>query len=165
MAIRTSVEIDAPRDLVFEIITDYGSESKLRTVPKLKAQRVIEHHDNVFVCENEWEVNGKTLQQVRRYSLFPPDRIEEEVLDAPGPVRVRTTITLTELPGERTLMTHEDEYTFKGIWKLFGWLFTGQFARMARESLDEQKLTIEAEIIEEDVEEDVEPRGEVSPSS
>lgn len=165
MAIRTSVEIDAPRDLVFEIITDYGSESKLRTVPKLKAQRVIERRDNVFVCENEWEVDGKALRQVRRYSLFPPDRIEEEVLDAPGPARVRTTITLTELPGERTLMTHEDEYSFTGLWKLVGWLFVGQFARLARQSLDEQRLTIEAEIVEEDVEDEAEPSNEVSPST
>ena len=157
MAIRTSVEIDAPRDLVFEIITAYGSDSKLRTVPHLKAQRVLERHGNVVVCENQWEVNGRTLRQVRRYSLFPPDRIEEELLEAPGPVRVRTTITLTELPGERTLMTHEDEYTFKGLWKLVGWLLRAQFARMARQSLDEQKVAIEAEIVEEEGEDEASP--------
>ncbi|MBI2942473.1 MAG: SRPBCC family protein [Chloroflexi bacterium] len=150
MGIQTSVVIDGPRDLVFEILTDYGSASKLRTSSHLKAQRVLQRTGNVVLCENEFEANGKLHRQVRRYSLFPPDRIEDEVVETPGPVRVRTTITLEETADGTTLMTHDDEYTLSGIYWLFGWALRGQFRRVAEDALAGMKTRIEAELVDED---------------
>lgn len=146
MLVEASILIDAPRDEVFALLTEYGSEARLRISPNLRQQKVIEHQGNVVVCENTWEQKGRSIRQTRRYVLFPPDRIEEEVVGATkGMLRVTTRL---EAEGDQTQLTLISEYRLAGLWRLL----EGTAAKTMQDS-DEQLLERLKERIEAEFEE------------
>ena len=150
MLVEASTLIDAPSDDVFDILTEYGQPTRLRINPSLKSQTVVERQDNVVVCDNEWERDGKRIQQRRRYVLFPKERIEEEVVGAStGMIRV---ITQIEPEDGQTRLSLQSEYNFTGLWR-----YLGRFAEKQLREADETLLATLKERIEaefEDVEED-----------
>jgi hypothetical protein len=150
LLIEATIVIDAPRDDVFDILTEYGGPARLRINPSLKSQVVIERQGNVVLCENEWERDGKRIQQRRRYTLYPRERIEEEVVGAQnGMVRV---ITRLEPEGDQTRLTMTSEYRFSGIWRLLSKLAEAQLRQADEALLQGLKERIEAEF--EEVEEE-----------
>jgi Polyketide cyclase / dehydrase and lipid transport len=149
LLVEASILIDAPRDDVFAILTEYGGPARLRINPRLKAQTVVERDGNVFLCENEWESEGKRIVQRRRYSVFPPDRIEEEVVGAAqGLLRVTTRVEPEE---DQTRLTIVSEYRFGGLWRLLAGSVVSRLRQSDEELLAVLKTGIEAEF--EDVEE------------
>ena len=146
MLIVASVLIDAPRDDVFDILTEYGGEARLRINPSLKSQTVVEREGNVVLCENEWERDGKHIKQRRRYTLYPRERIEEEVVGVDrGMVRVITTL---EPEGDQTRLTLTSEYRFGGLWRILSKLAESQLRQGDETLLETLKERIEAEFEE-----------------
>lgn len=146
MLVEASIVIDAPAEDVFAILTEYGGDVRRRINPQLKAQTVVERMGNVVVCDNEWDSGGRTVRQRRRYTIFPPDRIEEEVLGVDsGMVHVTTRV---ESDGDQTQLTLISDYRLGGIWR-----FLGRFAADKLREADETilatlKAGIEAEFEE-----------------
>lgn len=148
MFVEANILIDAPCDDVFDILTEYGSAARLRINPSLKSQTVIERQGNVVLCENEWERDGKRIQQRRRYTLFPKERIEEEVVGVKtGMVRV---ITRVEPEGDQTRLTIASEYQFGGIWRFLGKVAESQLRKADEALLETLREHIEAEFEEVD---------------
>lgn len=116
MLVEASILVDAPREDIFDILTEYGSETRLRINPSLKAQSVVSREANVVVCDNEWERDGKRLQQRRRYTLYPPERIEEEIVGTKtAMIRV---VTRLDPEGDQTRLTLTSEYRLGGLWRI-----------------------------------------------
>jgi hypothetical protein len=147
--VEASIVIDAPAEDVFAILIEYGSDVRRRINPRLKAQTVVERKGNVVVCDNEWDSGGRIVRQRRRYTIYPPDRIEEEVLGVDrGMVHVTTRV---DTDGDRTQLTLISDYRLGGIWRFLG-KFAADKLREADESiLAALKTGIEAEF--EDIEE------------
>jgi hypothetical protein len=144
--VEASILIDAPRDDVYDILTEYGEPVRLRINPSLKAQRVLERQGNVVLCENEWERDGRRIVQRRRYILHPPERIEEEVVGADsGLVRVMTTLVPE---GGQTRLTIVSDYQFRGLWRLIAGLLRSKLREADDELLATLKEGIEAEFEE-----------------
>jgi len=146
--VEVSTLIDAPREDIFDILTEYGGPARYRINPNLKSQTVVERDGNAVLCENEWERDGKRIQQRRRYTLYRPERIEEEVVGvAQGMVRVVTRLDPEE---DQTRLTLVSEYQFGGIWRLLGRFAEGQLRKADEEMLETLKERIEAEFEEAD---------------
>lgn len=143
MIVEASVLVDAPRDEVYAIMTEYGGPARLRINPLLKAQTVLERRANVVLCENVWEQDGKRIVQQRRYILFPPDRIEEEVVGAKeGMLRVTTRL---DEEGDQTRLTLVSDYRLGGIWRFLGGAVAGKLREQDESLLDVLKIGLEAE--------------------
>jgi hypothetical protein len=148
--VEASILVDAPRDDVYAILTEYGGPARLRINPALKAQTVLEHRENVYLCENVWEQEGKQLVQRRRYTLIPPDRIEEEVVGATeGMLRVTTTVAEER---DQTRLTMVSEYRLTGLWRLVGGTLAKKLEDQDQQLLEVLKAGLEAEF--EEVEEE-----------
>jgi hypothetical protein len=147
--VEASILIDAPRDEIFALLTEYGSPARLRINPELKVQTIVERGDHVVVCDNEWQRDGEVIRQRRRYALYPPDRIEEAVVGATrGMLRVVTTL---EPEGEQTRLTMVSEYEFGGIWRFLGRIIADKLRESDEKLLDTLKAGIEAEFVEVEV--------------
>ena len=146
MEVEASILVDAPRDDVFAILTEDGGPARLRINPRLKAQRVVEHDGAVYVCENEWEKDGRRIVQRRRYTLFPPDRIEEEVVGArDGLLRVTTRV---DAEGDQTRLTMRSEYRFGGVLGLLAGFAAEKLREEDDRLLEVLKAGLEAEFEE-----------------
>lgn len=146
--IEASIHVDAPRDDVYDILTDYGGEVRLRINPQLKVQNVLERGDNVVLCENEWERDSKRIRQQRRYRLFPKERIEEEVVGVDhGMVRV---ITSLDSEDDGTRLTVASEYHFRGFWGLVAKFAVNKLREEDELLLENLKERLEAEFEEVD---------------
>ncbi|MBI2871818.1 MAG: SRPBCC family protein [Chloroflexi bacterium] len=105
--------ISAPREEVFRLWTAYGNERKVRAFPAMQSQRVISLDGNVAVVENVFNVGGRTITDRRRYVLYPPERIEETILESPG-VWGTMEQRFEEVP-EGTRVTLVQDLHFKGF--------------------------------------------------
>ncbi len=148
MLVEVSVLIDAPKDDVFAILTDYGQEVRRRINPALKSQVVLSREGDTVLCENEWARDGKVLRQQRRYHLFPTNRIEEEVVGSTeGMIGV---ITRLDDEGDQTRLTMESTYEFRGVWRVLGRFIVDRLRQADEELLETLKTGIEAEFEEVD---------------
>ncbi len=146
MNIEVSIVIDAPRDDVFAILTDYGAPVRQRINPELRSQTVLERHGNVVVCENVWEREGRTIRQRRRYTVIPPDRIVEEALDnQTGMTRVDWTVGAH---GEQTRLIMNTTYKMPGIWNVLGRVVEPRLRQTDEELLETLRVNIEDEFEE-----------------
>jgi carbon monoxide dehydrogenase subunit G len=144
--VEASILVDAPRDEVFEILTDYGGDVRLRINPVLKSQTVLSREGNAVLCENVWERDGKTVRQQRRYRLFPPDRIEEEVVGVTDGMTL--VVTHLDSEGDQTRLTLESTYQLRGIWRFLGRYIQEKLQRDDEEFLESFKKRIEDEFVE-----------------
>lgn len=148
MLVEATILVDAPRDDVFAILTEYGSPARKRINPRLKEQRVLEHRDNTYLCENVWEQEGKQVVQQRCYRLYPPDRIEEEVVGAKnGMLRVTTSV---EPEGDQTRLTMVSEYHLGGLFRLLSGAIASKLQQQDDALLEVLKEGLEAEFEEVD---------------
>ncbi|HLZ10136.1 MAG TPA: SRPBCC family protein [Chloroflexota bacterium] len=147
--VKASIIIDAPRDEVFAIMTDYGQDVRRRISPDLKSQEVVRREDNLFVCNNVWDRGGKTFQQQRNYRVIPPDTIEEEAID--NGRRLSLIISRFEVDGDATRLTVSTDYHLTGIWRVLGRFIASKLRESDEELLAKLKTGIEAEF--EDVDE------------
>jgi len=146
--IEASIHVDAPSDDIYDILTEYGSEVRMRINPALKKQEVIERGENEVLCENEWERDGKRICQQRRYHLSPKERIDEEAIGVDhGMVRVITTLTPED---EGTRLTVISEYHFRGLWGLAAKLAANKLREEDELLLQTLKENLEAEFEEVD---------------
>ena len=143
MIVSASIIIDAPRDDVFAIMTDYGQEVRRRINPELKTQEVIQHDGNLFVCDNVWERDGKTIQQRRQYRVLAPDTIEEEAID--NGRRLSFIVSRFDEIGDSTSLTVSTDYHLTGIWRVLGRFIAGKLRESDEELLAKLKAGIEAE--------------------
>jgi hypothetical protein len=146
--IEASIVIDAPRDEVFAIMTDYGQEVRRRINPELETQEVLLRDGNLIVCENVWHRGGQKIRQRREYRVLPPDTIEEEALD--NGRRLSRIVTRFEEFGDRTRMTVSTDYHLTGIWRVLGRFFVGKLRESDEQLLAKLKAGIEAEFEEVD---------------
>jgi hypothetical protein len=147
--VEVSILIDAPRDDVFAILIEYGGEVRRRINPALQAQTVVSRDGNEVVCDNEWSRDGRTLRQRRRYRVFPPNRIEEEVVGAND--GMTSVVTTLDPEGDQTRLTLTSTYEFRGVWRYLGRFVLDRLKQSDEELLEMLKTGIEAEF--EDVEE------------
>lgn len=141
--VEASVLIDAPRDDVFAILTEYGGEARVRINPKLKAQRVLERSQSWTLCENVWETDGREIVGRRRYRVAAPGVIEEEVVAArSGLVRVTTRV---QAEGDQTRLTMVSAYRLGPVWNLLARLAIGRLRESDEQLLATLKDGIEAE--------------------
>jgi hypothetical protein len=146
--VQASILVDAPRDDVFEILTEYGGDVRRRINPVLRSQTVISRADNVVVCENLWEKDGRTVRQQRRYRLFPPTRIQEEVVGAKDGMTL--VVTRLDVEGDQTRLTLESTYELGGIWRFLGRFVQDRLRRDDEEYLESLKERLEAEFVEDE---------------
>jgi hypothetical protein len=146
--IQASIIVDAPRDGVYEILTEYGGEVRRRINPVLKSQTVLSRVDNVVVCENVWEKDGRTVRQQRKYRLLPPARIEEEVVGAKDGMTL--VVTRLDVEGDLTRLTLDSTYELRGIWRLLGRFVRDRLVRDDEEYLESLKERLEAEFVEDE---------------
>lgn len=148
MLVEVSILVDAPKDDVFAILTEYGGEARLRINPALKSQVVLSRDGNTVLCENEWSHNGKVLRQQRRYRLFPTERIEEEVVGATeGMLGV---VTRLDAEDDKTRLTMESTYQFGGVWRVLSRFILDRLRQADVELLETLKTGLEAEFEEVD---------------
>jgi hypothetical protein len=151
--VEASILVDAPRDDIFDILTEYGGEVRRRINPALTSQTVLERGSDYVLCENEWTRDGRTLRQRRRYRLCPPDRIEEEVV---GAVEGMThVVTRLELEGDQTRLMLQSTYQFRGLWRFLGRFVVDRLRQDDEEYLEGLKERLEAEFVEVDESDDV----------
>jgi hypothetical protein len=146
--VEATILVDAPRDDVFDMLTDYGGEVRRRLNPILRSQTVVARDGNEVLCDNEWTPNGKVLRQQRRYRLVPPEQIEEEVVGATqGLLRV---VMRLDAVGDQTQLTMASTYRFAGIWSLLSRFARDRLRRDDEEFLAGLKARIEDEFEEVD---------------
>jgi Polyketide cyclase / dehydrase and lipid transport len=146
--IEASIVIDAPRDEVFAIMTDYGQDVRRRINPELKSQEVILRDGNLTVCENVWERGGQTIRQRREYRVLPPDLIEEEALDKGR--RLSRIVTRFEAIEDKTRLTVSTDYRLTGVWRVLSRFVVGRLRESDEQLLAKLKAGIEAEFEEVD---------------
>jgi hypothetical protein len=135
-----SILVDAPRDDIFDILTEYGGDIRLRINPALTSQTVLERGDDIVLCENEWLRSGRTLRQRRLYRIYRPDRIE---------------VTRLEPEDDQTRITLESTYEFRGIWRFLGRFVVDRLRQDDEAYLEGLKERLEAEFVEVDDSDDV----------
>ena len=146
--ISASIIIDAPRDEVFDIMTDYGQDVRRRDSPELKSQEIVRREGNLFVCNNVWDRGGKTFQQQRNYRVIPPDTIEEEATD--NGRRLSLIVSRFDAEGDTTRLSVSTDYHLTGIWRVLGRFVASKLRESDEELLAKLKLGIEAEFEEVD---------------
>lgn len=151
MQVEVSILVDAPRDEVFALLTEYGSEARIRVSPQLRTQEVVERQGNVIVCDNLWDHEDKTIASRRRYSLSPPNRIVEDVVE--GGSGLQRVTTLLEPEEDQTRLTMISEYRLTGVFRLLAGVAKSQMEKLDQEFLEKLKAGIEAEFEEVDADE------------
>jgi len=89
----------ASKDTVWEVAEDLESyprwgDSTRKT--RMVSQRIVSREGNVVVCDVEEVVSGIRSKHRDRFTLYPKDRIEEEIIE--GRLGGRFVLTLTETP-------------------------------------------------------------------
>ncbi len=137
------VIVDAPREMVFEMLTAFGRGQ----LPGAKEKsRVMEEDGDRLVVEFTTDAIYRTYVTVEEVTLFRPDRITFKHLD--GPLESCDEVfTFKELPDGQTLWRHTGSFRL-------GWPVVGDvvgrnvtkrwFERVMRKHMREMKMAIEA---------------------
>jgi uncharacterized protein YndB with AHSA1/START domain len=106
--------VKAPRDRVFQALTDYEA---IPTWDRIMFKRVTvtERGPNTARLDAEVRFMGMTMKRTERHVLTPPEKIEVD-----GSVRdaINTTVWTLQTVPEGTILTAELEIQFKGLLKL-----------------------------------------------
>lgn len=137
------VTVDAPREMVFEMLTAFGRGQ----LPGAKEKtRVLEEDGDRLVVEFTTDAIYKTYVTLEEVTLHRPDRITFKHLD--GPFESCDEIfTFEELPDGQTLWRHTGSFTlgWPVVGKVVGRNITKRwFERVMRKHMREMKEAIEA---------------------
>ena len=137
------VIVDAPREMVFEMLTAFG---RGRLPGSKEMSRVIEKDGDRLVVEFTTDAIYKTYTTVEEVTLYRPDRITFKHLD--GPLESCDEVfTFEDLPDGRTLWRHTG--SFRLGWPVVGGVVGRNvtkrwFERVMRKHMREMKEAIEA---------------------
>ena len=112
-----SVEIDAPRELVFQMLSSFRSGRIAGD--NAESTRLISEHCNVKTVEFITRTGPFSYRTLEEVTLHKPERIEFKHLEGPLDFS-EEEFTLDETPGGGTLLAHSGSF----IWKhfpFFGW--------------------------------------------
>jgi len=135
-------EIDAPRDLVFDIIAAPYAERTTRAMQE--KVRVLERSDDMVLAAHRTPLRGKLVATtVETVKFTRPERIDFRLVRGPVP-HVVETFTLDERDGG-TVLTYDGELG-TDLWELgerWGDLVTGSWEATVRSSLESVKAEAE----------------------
>lgn len=113
-----SVRIDAPRELVFQMMSHFG-RGRLPG-DNNEASKVLERDGNSLVVEFQTKTLFTTYATIEEVTLQPPKRIDFEHLS--GPLQyAREAFIFEDVDGKMTHLTHTGEFILNSR-ALFGWL-------------------------------------------
>jgi len=140
--VEVSRVIKAPRKKVWEVVSDPTSLPKF--IPDIKSVEVLSRVGNTITYKTTSIMGGREVKMTQKYTLHPPERMEEEILE--GPIDMRVTTILEEVP-EGTKYTRSGDVSFKGVLgRILGRLFAGsKLQEGAEETTDKMAKYIEAQ--------------------
>ena len=113
--------IKKPREKVWEVAAD--PKSMLKWWPGSTSVEILSRNQNTLTIKGTGTEGGREATMTEKWTLYPPEKIEIEVLE--GPIRGRTVQTYEEVP-EGTKVTWYSDFSFKGVMgKVFGRIFVG----------------------------------------
>lgn len=114
---RQSVEIDAPRELVFQMLSSFrrGRIAGDNT----ESTRLISEDGNVKTVEFTTKAGPFSYRTLEEVTLHRPEKIEFKHLEGPLDFS-EEEFTLDETPDGGTLLTHSGSFVWKRI-PFFGW--------------------------------------------
>jgi uncharacterized protein YndB with AHSA1/START domain len=119
--VEVSRVIKAPREKVWEVAAD--PKSMLKWWPGSESVEILSRDQNTLTIKGTGTEGGRKATMTEKWTLYPPEKIEIEVLE--GPVGGRTTQTYEEVP-EGTKVTWSSDFSFKGVLgKIFARIFVG----------------------------------------
>ena len=144
--VEVSRVIKAPRKKVWEVITD-PTLLPIFMGPALKSVEVLSRVGNTITYKTTSTMGGREIKTKNKWTLHPPDRMEDEILE--GPIDWRGTTILEEVP-EGTKYTISADVSFKGILgRMLGRLFGGSKLQEGGEETTEKLAKyIEAQLAE-----------------
>jgi len=125
----------ASKDTVWKVAEDLESYPKWgdsTRKSRMVSQRIVSREGNVVVCDVEEVVSGIRSKHRDRFTLYPKDRIEEEVIE--GRLGGRFVLTLTETT-QGTRIDWNFHVTSKNLMGSILGLFVGR--RMVQGAADE----------------------------
>ena len=144
--VEVSRVIKAPRKKVWEVVSDPTLLPKFMG-PDLKSVEVLSRVGNTITYKTTSTMGGREVKTTNKYTLHPPDRVEDEILE--GPMNWRGTTILEEVP-EGTKYNWSGDISFKGVLgRILGRLFAGsKLQEGAEETTDKMAKYVEAQLAE-----------------
>ena len=129
-----------PREKVWEVAAD--PESMLEWWPGSESVDILSREGNTLTVRGTGIEAGRKVTMTETWTLYPPEKIEIEILE--GPVRGRTIQTYEEVP-EGTKVTWSSDISFKGVLgKILGRLLVGsKLEESSAHTLEELEKYIE----------------------
>ena len=112
-----SVEIDAPRELVFQMLTSFRRGRIAGE--NAESTRLISEDGNVKIVEFITRAGPFSYRTLEEVTLHRPERIEFKHLEGPLDFSDET-FTFDETPEDGTLLTHSGSFIWKRL-PFFGW--------------------------------------------
>jgi len=106
--------VKAPRERVFEALTDYEAIPTWDRV-MFKRVSVTQRGPNTATLDADVRFMGMKMRRMERHVLTPPEKVE---LDGSVRDAINTTVWTLRTVSEGTILTAELEVEFKGLLKL-----------------------------------------------
>ena len=138
--VEVSRVMKVPREKVWEVAAD--PESMLEWWPGSESVDILSREGNTLTVRGTGIEAGRKVTMTETWKLYPPEKIEIEILE--GPVRGRTIQTYEEVP-EGTKVTWSSDISFKGVLgKILGRLLVGsKLEESSAHTLEELEKYIE----------------------
>ena len=139
-----SVVIDAPRELVFQMLTAFR-RGRIQG-DDLETSRLISENGDAKIVEFREKVGPFTYTMLEEVTLYPPQRITFNGLE--GPLHFsEEEFTLDETADGRTIMTHSGSFILNAR-AIFGWLGGVIYVRPMFHSAVRKRLALVKEAAE-----------------
>ncbi len=139
MRFTVSATIDAPRDMVWAALADYGGIATWNT--DIDASRIVSGSEQGVGAERQCDFGNKYLRErVREWE--PGKRLSLDFTHFPAPLRAAVTFQLSDAVGTRVAA----DYWFqgKGLLRPFGWMLKPLLRKAISGVLRDLKAHIEA---------------------
>jgi len=134
--------IDAPRAVIWKLLTDHLDEAKIVDIhPLIRSQKLVRRTENEIILDRVIDVNRKMKKSRWKLTFQPPDHARWEVLESEGPwtpasyldltytevgkttrVKARGELTIMDLPfflsQPRTVRRVLDDIDTEDVWYL-----------------------------------------------
>ena len=109
--------IEAPRAVVWKLLTDHLNEVKIVDIhPLIQSQKVVSQSENEVVLDRVIGVNRKPKKSRWKITFHPPDRYRWDILESEGPWTPGSYLELTfSDEGKRTRLHARGELTIMNL--------------------------------------------------
>jgi len=109
--------IEAPRAIVWKLLTDHLNEAKIVDIhPLITSQKVVSRTENEAVLDRVIDVNRKPKKSRWKLTYHPPDGYRWEILESEGPWTPGNYLELTFTDeGKRTRVRARGELTIMNL--------------------------------------------------